>query len=76
MEAPLTKEELTKAVQTLAKGKNPSLDGLTAEFIQSYWSFMSGGFTKMVDELLGRDMFPKGVTRGFIALLLKEGEWL
>lgn len=34
MEAPLTEEELTKVVQTLAKGKNPCPNGLNAEFFQ------------------------------------------
>ena len=36
MKALLTEEELTKAVQTFAKGKNPCPNGLTAEFFQSY----------------------------------------
>lgn len=36
MEAPLAKEKLTKAIQILAKGKNPSPDWLMAEFFQSY----------------------------------------
>lgn len=74
LEAPLTSEELTKAVQALAKGKSPGPDGLTAEFFQSYWSFMCDNFTRMVNESLARGRFPNGVTRGKIALLFKEGD--
>ena len=71
----LTEEELTKAVQVLAKGKKNSCPNrLTAEFFQSYWSFMGGDFTRMVNESLAREWFPKGATRGRIALLFKEGE--
>ena len=36
MEAPLTKKERTKAVQTLAKGKSLDPDRLMAENFQSY----------------------------------------
>jgi hypothetical protein len=74
LEAPLTEEELTNVVQALAKGKSPGPDGLPAEFFQSYWSFMSDNFTRMVNESLARGWFPNGVTRGQIALLFKEGD--
>lgn len=34
---------------------------------------MSGDFTKMVNESLADDRFPKRVTRGLIALFSKKG---
>jgi hypothetical protein len=55
LEAPLTEEELTNVVQALAKGKSPGPDGLPAEFFQSYWSFMSDNFTRMVNESLASE---------------------
>ena len=75
MQAPLIEEELTKAIQSLAKGKSPSPDGLMAEFFQTYCNFMSGDFTRMVNESLAHDRFPKGVMRGLIALLTKGGDY-
>jgi hypothetical protein len=60
MEASLTEEELTKAVQTLAKDKNPSPDGLMAESFRCFWIFTSGDFTRMVNESLARDGFQMG----------------
>ena len=45
-----------------------------AEIFQTYWSFMSGDFAQMVNESLACDRFSKGVTRGLIALLAKEGD--
>lgn len=60
MEAPLAKEKFIKMVQKRAKGKNPSLDGLMAELFQSYWSFTSRDFTRIINESLASDRFQKG----------------
>lgn len=66
-------EELINVVQALAKGKSLGLDGLMDNFCKSYWCFMIAVFTIMVNETLGHDRFPKGVTCGLIASLFQEG---
>lgn len=76
LEAMLMEEELTSAVQALAEGKNPSLDGLMTDFFKTCWSFISTDFTIMVNESLRRGQCPNRATHRLIALLSKEGNKL
>lgn len=76
LEAPITEVELNSAIHILAKGKIPGPNGLTTNFFKAYWSFISADFKTMVSESLRQGRFPKGVTCGLIALLLKEGDRL
>lgn len=72
-EAHYIEEDFTNVVQALAKGKSLGLDGLMVDFCKSYWCFMIAYFTIMVNESLGHEYFPKGVTCGHIASLFQEG---
>ena len=74
--APITEEELTSAIQALAKRKSPGLDDLTIKFLKVHWSFVSIDFTMMVNESLVCGRFQNGIIFGLTALLFEEGDKL
>lgn len=76
LEAPITEEELTSAIQALAKRKSLGPDGLTVNFFKVYCNFVSVNFTMMVNESLVCGRFRNGIICGLTALLFKEGDRL
>lgn len=67
------KEELTSAIQALAKGKSPRPDGLMADFFKACWSFMSVDFAATVNESLGRGWFRRELLVDLLLYSSKKG---
>ena len=51
LEAPITLEELTQAVNQLGLNKSPGPDGLTAEFFQQYWHLIQHKYLLYINEV-------------------------
>lgn len=73
LRAPLTKEELKKAVDDMKPGKAPGPDGTSLEFYKIFWDDICDDFFLMITGSIQQDKLPVGVTHGMITLLHKEG---
>lgn len=74
LEAPLTLEELTRAVGQMSPGKTPGLDGLPAEFFKRLWSVIGPDFFEVVRESVRDHELPQSCRRAVITLLPKKGD--
>ncbi|GBG72292.1 hypothetical protein CBR_g11220 [Chara braunii] len=74
MERPLTLEEVTQTVGSMAKGKSPGVDGLTVEFYQKNWSCFGQALVDVYNGVLTGGKLGKRMTHGVIAMLFKSGD--
>ena len=58
MDALITKEELTKAVMRLQKGKSPGPDGIPAEFYQKFWHLLHDLYLSYIEQVKN-SLFPE-----------------
>jgi len=72
--APLTLAEFSLALQSMAKGKAPSPNGVTMEFFQEYWNIIKRDYFKMVSSTVTNQHFLVGVTTNNLISLLHKGE--
>ena len=70
----LTLEDLTKTVFNFKPGKSPGLDGLTAEFYQTFWYLIKHDYHEVVLEMLGENQLCDSQYEGILTLLYKTGE--
>ena len=71
LRAPMTMEELSKALSEMANGKAPGPDGVLTEFFKEYWDTIKADYLEMINLAAENQQFPPGVTRGLISLLHK-----
>ncbi|GBG65307.1 hypothetical protein CBR_g50347 [Chara braunii] len=74
LDRPLTVEEVTQTLKSMAKGKSPGIDGLTVEFYISNWEAVRDGLVEVYNKVLEGGKLGKGMTHGVIAVLFKKGD--
>ncbi|GBG68210.1 hypothetical protein CBR_g2762 [Chara braunii] len=74
MDRPVTLEELTQTVKTMAQGKSPGVDGLTVEFYSANWGVFGPLLVELYNEVLVGGRLGKGMTHRVITLLFKKGD--
>ena len=70
----ITEDELYAAVKTIAKGKAPGHDGVPIEFFLLLWPTIGKDFHSMILRGIGKGILHKGMTKGIISLIPKEGD--
>jgi len=74
LENNITENELKKAVNQMSEGKSPGEDGITTSFYKTFWSTISGEFTKLVNFIHESKSLCTSQKMGLITLLYKQGE--
>ena len=72
--ADITLEELTSAVNQMASGKSPGLDGLPADFFKRFWSILGTHLLEVFKESFQKGTLPASCRRAVISLLRKKGD--
>ena len=68
-DAPISLNELSKAVKQLKKNKSPGEDGITAEFYLKFWDMISKEFIQVVKEIEDTQSLCFSLNRGIIILI-------
>lgn len=74
LEAELTLEGLHTALQSLANGKAPGIDGIPVEFYKTFWSLLGEDKLNVFNESFRTGLLPQSCRRGVITLLPKKGD--
>ncbi|GBG86942.1 hypothetical protein CBR_g44395 [Chara braunii] len=74
LDRPLTLEELTQTLKSMAKGKSPGVDGLTVEFYVANWRVFGPLLVELYNEILVGGRLGRGMTHGVIVVLFKKGD--
>ncbi|GBG75454.1 hypothetical protein CBR_g20085 [Chara braunii] len=74
LDRPLTAEELTHTLHTMAKGKAPGEDGLPLEFYKACWSMLVEDLVAVYNEIPEGGKLGKSIAKGIITLLYKKGD--
>ena len=72
----LTLQELTTAVEQLASGRAPGIDGLPIEFYKRFWDCLGEDFHMVMLECFNTGRLPSSCRRAVLSLLPKKGTWL
>ncbi len=72
LEAPITLEELRKAIVSMNRGRSPGLDGLPPEFYISFWSQLGPLLLNMINFSISKGSFSTSSNVAIISLLLKK----
>lgn len=72
LDAPITLEELRKAIQSMNKGRSPGLDGLPPEVYISFWPQLGPLLLNMLNCSISRGSFSASSNIAVISLLLKK----
>ena len=75
-EGELTLEECKHALDSMASGKSPGLDGLPAEFFQRFWSLMGADYVEVLNYCYVVGKLSPTQRSGVITLLHKKGDRL
>ena len=67
-----SEDELFQAVMQMSKEKSPGLDGLTAEFYQTFWLIIKNEFKEVVDECKKTGRLPRSMNMALIRLIFKN----
>ena len=74
LEGQLTPSECKKALQQLAVGKTPGMDGLTSDFYRAFWEQIGHLVLNSLNEAYSKGEFMLAQNRGVIRLLPKPNE--
>ncbi|GBG86201.1 hypothetical protein CBR_g41105 [Chara braunii] len=74
LDRPLTLEEISQMLKTMAKGKSPRVDGLTVEFYAANWVVFGPLLVELYNGILVGGKLGKGMTHGVIVVLFKKGD--
>ncbi|GBG67780.1 hypothetical protein CBR_g905 [Chara braunii] len=74
LDRPLTLEEVTQMLKTMARGKSPGVDGLTVEFYITNWGAFGESLVKLYNKVTTGGKLGKGMTHGVISVLFKKGD--
>ncbi len=72
----LTLKECKHALDSMASGKSPSLDGLPAKFFQRFWSLMRADYVEVLNYCYVVEKLSPTQRSGVITLLHKKGDRL
>jgi len=67
-------EELEKALQSMALGKAPGIDGLTVEFFKAFWSVVGEDLLEVLNDSFTNGHLPLSCRRAVLTLLPKKGD--
>uniref|UniRef100_H3C6P6 Reverse transcriptase domain-containing protein n=1 Tax=Tetraodon nigroviridis TaxID=99883 RepID=H3C6P6_TETNG len=70
----LTLEELMAAVNQLALGRAPGIDGLSTDFFRCFWSILGQDLHSVLLECLRTGSLPVSCRRAVLSLLPKKGD--
>ena len=70
----ITLQELTAAVNNMASGKSPGLDGLPADFFKHFWHLLGQDLLDVFNECFTSGTLPPSCRRAVISLLPKKGD--
>jgi hypothetical protein len=73
LDAPLNAEELAEAVNSMANGKSPGLDGLSVEAYKLWPNLVSALASTWSDSVACKQM-PKSTKEGLITMIFKKGD--
>jgi hypothetical protein len=71
-DAPISNNELLRALQFSKPGKAPGLDGLTYEFYKQFWKEISPLLLQVVNISLQLGQLPNSMRKGIITLIPKK----
>ncbi|GBG68398.1 hypothetical protein CBR_g2942 [Chara braunii] len=74
LDRPLTLEETTQTLKTMAKGKSPGVDDLSVEFYSANWDGLGPKLVDLYNEVLTGGKLGKGMSHGVISVLFKKGD--
>lgn len=72
--APISTEELDKAIEGMASAHAPDPDDVLPKFFKKFWSIIKLDYLGMIQESIRKGSLPLGVSKGFILLLYKSKE--
>ena len=75
-EGELTEGECKRALDAMATGKSPGLDGLPAEFYQRFWSLLGTDFVNVINFVYNHGQLSPSQRSGVITLIHKRGDRL
>ncbi|KAJ3608922.1 hypothetical protein NHX12_023450 [Muraenolepis orangiensis] len=70
----LTLEELTGAVNQMASGRAPGIDGLSGEFLKHFWGVLGADLRAVFSECFRTGSLPVSCRRAVLSLLPKKGD--
>lgn len=73
-DAPLSREELEKAMQCLIPDRSPGSDGLTANFYKHFWEDIKHILFYTLNEVIANLSLPHTMKQGVIVLIPKPGK--
>ncbi|KAJ3609130.1 hypothetical protein NHX12_023654 [Muraenolepis orangiensis] len=71
----LTLEELTGAVNQMASGRAPGIDGLSGEFLKHFWGVLGADLRGVFSECFRTGSLPVSCRRAVLSLLPKKETW-
>ncbi|XP_058241185.1 dorsal-ventral patterning tolloid-like protein 1 isoform X2 [Hemibagrus wyckioides] len=74
LEIGLNLEELTVAVNQLACGRAPGVDGLTTEFYKHFWGVIGPDLHEVLVNSFNENLLPTSCRRAVLTLLPKKGD--
>ena len=75
-EGELTEGECKRALDAMATGKSPGLDGLPTEFYQRFWSLLGTDFVDVINFAYNHGQLSPSQRSGVITLIHKRGDRL
>jgi hypothetical protein len=75
-EGELTEGESKRALDAMATGKSPGLDGLPAEIYQRFWSLLGTDFVDVINFAYNHEQLSPSQRSGVITLIHKRGDRL
>ena len=73
IDAPITKQNLFRAIQLFKRNKSPGIDGLPIEFYDTFWPLLSTFFPKLAEDIYSKGLLPGAQQRiSIIALIHKK----
>ena len=70
----LSLEELTTAVEQMASGRSPGLDGLPIDFFKAFWSIIGSDLHEVFLDCQTKGLLPVSCQRAVLSLLPKKGD--
>ena len=71
---PASEEDIREVIRGMANNKSPGLDGLSKEFYTSFWSYIKGDLTEVVNAVLLFGKLPESARTARVKLLYKKGD--
>lgn len=70
----ITFQKNTEAMRQLSNGRSPEIDGLPAEFYQTFWNVLGNDLYEVLLECIKNKLLPTSCRRAVLSLLPKKGD--